>query len=116
MKSMLFPLLVVLLFSSGCSSSDEEQECTPDSWVGTYARISGGGCDNWEQKTESTLTVRINPFDSTQIIFYTSEPRTVTGCNITTTFAGTETHYDKEGDEITIISDLTGCNAIYRKN
>jgi len=116
MKPLLFSMLTLLLVFPSCSSSDDNQDCTPASWVGTYSRISGSGCDNWEQKTESTLTVRINPFDSTQIIFYTGEPRAVTGCNITTLFAGTETHYDKEGNEVTVVSDLTGCRATYRKN
>jgi hypothetical protein len=116
MKSILFFLLTILMVLPSCSSSDESQECTPDLWVGTYSRISGGGCDDWEQKTEPILTVRINPFDSTQIIFYTSEPRSVTGCEITTVYAGTETTYEKDGNEITVTSDLTGCRATFRKN
>ena len=112
LKAFCIALAVVAVWSC---QTDTIDRCEVEDWIGEYARIDGGGCENWEQATDATLRILQSTFSDQEVVINCLPGKVVNGCTLTHEFAGTTTTWTLKNGRVTRVSDLNGCRAVYEK-
>ncbi len=115
MKHRYFGLIAVLVVTALAGCTKDKGGCEVADWVGQYTRTDGGNCDNWEQKTDPTMSITQSPFATDEVIINSLPGMKVTGCVLQYDYAGTTTTWTLRDGKVTTKSSLTGCQAVYEK-
>ena len=111
----LFSLsLGILILTQSCTESPDN--CQVADWVGEYTRVDGGGCSDWESRTDQTMRITLSPFANDEVVINTLPPKQVMGCELEHEFAGSVTTWKMKNGRITRESGQTGCRAVYEKS
>ncbi len=114
MKTQLF-ICICLLFLVSCSADPDD--CQLPDWVGEWSRVDGGGCDDWETRTNQTITIAQSMFDEGSVRIFSLPEMMVNGCELEHEFAGTTSTWEiKRNGQLRYESDSRGCWAEYEKD
>ena len=109
----MFSALAFITFQS-CSTNPDD--CQLADWVGEWSRVDGGGCDNWEESTNATITINKSQLDEGSVRIHSLPEMVVDGCQLQHEFAGTTSTWEiKRNGQLKYESDSKGCWAEYEK-
>lgn len=113
----MFMFFSFALFFALQSCSADPEDCQLADWVGEWSRVDGGGCSDWETRTDPTISIVQSAFDEGAVRIFSLPDKTVDGCELEHEFAGSTTTWEiKRNGQLRYEKGSNGCWAEYEKD